>query len=117
MGRLICGIGALLLVLTGPVSAAEPFAVGTDKCKKCHKAELAVWQGTQHFKSFKAIHKNKKAKKIVKAIGEKRMKKAAVRLSLPLYGSEKERRRQSEADCRTLVRELPWCSFGMGWHP
>lgn len=78
MGRLICGIGALLLILTGPVSAAEPFAIGTDKCKKCHKAELAVWQGTKHFKSFKAIHKNKKAKAIVKAIGEKRMKKAAV---------------------------------------
>jgi hypothetical protein len=58
--------------------SAKPFMVGPDKCQKCHKAEHAVWKGTKHFKSFKKVHKNKKAKKIVKAIGEKRMKKAAV---------------------------------------
>ena len=35
-------------------------------------------EGTKHFSSYKKIHKHKTAKKILKAVGEKRMKKAAV---------------------------------------
>ena len=57
---------------------AEPFKLGPKKCQECHKAEAKVWSGTQHAKSFKKIHKSKKAKKIVKAVGGKRMKKTAL---------------------------------------
>jgi len=58
--------------------SAEPFKVGPKKCQECHKAEAKVWSGTKHAKSFKKVHKNKKAKKIVKAVGGKRMKKTAL---------------------------------------
>ena len=56
---------------------ATAFKVGAKKCEECHTAEAKVWEGTKHFKSYKKIHKDKRAKKIVKAIGEKRMKKSA----------------------------------------
>ncbi len=60
----------------GASGALAADKVGPDVCKKCHTAEHGVWEGTPHFTSFKSIHKNKKAKKIVKAIGDKRMKKS-----------------------------------------
>ena len=52
---------------------AEPHAVGPEKCQKCHTGSYKVWEGTKHFLSFKTVHKNKKARKIVKAIGERRI--------------------------------------------
>lgn len=62
-----------------PVQAhAEPFNQGPKKCQECHKAEVTVWEGTVHAKSFKTVHKSKKAKAIVKAVGGKRMKKTAL---------------------------------------
>jgi len=62
---------------TAPASA-EPTLVGQKKCAKCHRDEAKVWKGTAHAKSFKKIHKHKTAKKILKAVGEKRMKKSAI---------------------------------------
>jgi len=60
-----------------PASAAS-VNVGPQKCEKCHRDETNVWKGSQHHKSFKSIHKHKTAKKIVKAVGEKRMKRSAI---------------------------------------
>ncbi|MDD9907330.1 MAG: cytochrome c family protein [Rhodospirillaceae bacterium] len=57
-------------------SADAAFNVGAKKCQECHTEEAKVWEGTKHFKSFKTIHKDKRAKKIVKSIGDKRMKKS-----------------------------------------
>jgi hypothetical protein len=54
---------------------AAPYAVGDKVCMECHKAEHEVWSGTKHFKSYRKVHKNKKAKAIVKSIGGKSMKK------------------------------------------
>ena len=67
---------ALLTAAFGTASAQAADNVGPDACKKCHTAEYEVWEGTPHFSSFKEIHKDKKAKEIVKAIGDKRMKKS-----------------------------------------
>ena len=71
-------IAGLLILVSSPGLHAEPFKLGPKKCQECHKAEAKVWSGTQHAKSFKKIHKSKKAKKIVKAVGGKRMKKTAL---------------------------------------
>ena len=57
-GLLIGGMG-----MTNPADAA--FKVGAKKCLECHTAEAKVWQGTKHFKSYKAVHKDKRSKKIV----------------------------------------------------
>ena len=71
------GFAIALLMGLSSVASAEPVDfVGADACKKCHTAEHGVWEGTPHFASFKSIHKNKKAKGILKAIGEKRMKRS-----------------------------------------
>jgi len=69
-GLLIGGFGV------APNAASAAFKVGAKKCEECHRAEAKVWKGTKHFKSYKGIHKDKRAKKIVKAIGDKRMKKS-----------------------------------------
>jgi len=71
-------IGLAIIALTGfsAMASANPNNVGPDACKKCHTAEHEVWSASQHFASFKEIHKNKTAKDILKSIDEKRMKKS-----------------------------------------
>jgi hypothetical protein len=68
---------AFAFLIASPVTQAAPFAQGDKVCLECHKAEHAVWSGTKHFKSYRTVHKDKKAKKIVKSIGGKSMKKEA----------------------------------------
>lgn len=63
--------------VTASAEAPKPVEMlGPDACLKCHKAEVGVWEQTEHHASFKSIHKSKEAKTIVKAIGDKRMKKS-----------------------------------------
>ncbi|MBL13134.1 MAG: hypothetical protein CMM51_06180 [Rhodospirillaceae bacterium] len=72
---------AIVTILVGfwsTPSMSEAFKLGPKKCQGCHKAEYTVWEKSPHAKSFKKIHKSKKAKKIVKAVGGKRMKKEAL---------------------------------------
>ena len=57
---------------------AKPVTMGDQVCLECHKAEHEIWSGTKHFKSFRTVHKSKKAKGILKAVGSKSMKKTAV---------------------------------------
>ncbi len=58
-------------------SSAEAFNQGPKVCAECHRGESEVWQGTKHATSFKKVHKEKKAKEIAKATGEKSMKRNA----------------------------------------
>jgi len=64
-------------VVVGPAAKADG-ALGFKACEKCHEAEVNVWKKTKHFTSYKKVHKAKAAKKILKAVGEKRMKKTAL---------------------------------------
>jgi cytochrome c554/c'-like protein len=50
-------------------AAAAPFAEGFRKCEKCHEAEVEVWKGSPHFKSFNTVHKKEEAQKILDAAG------------------------------------------------
>ena len=56
-------------------SSAEVFSQGPKVCSECHRGESEVWQATKHAKSFKTVHKEKKAKEIAKATGKKSMKR------------------------------------------
>lgn len=49
--------------------------VGPKECKECHEREFDVWETTPHFKSYKKVHREKKAKAILKALGQKSMKR------------------------------------------
>ena len=52
--------------------AAAAYKVGPKVCAECHENEVAVWEKTQHFKSFKEIRKKDKAKTIATAVGGKK---------------------------------------------
>lgn len=66
------------VAMHGAMAQAEPASVGSEKCEKCHREEVKVWEGTAHHKSFREVHKHKAAKDIVAAVGEKRMRRADV---------------------------------------
>ena len=70
-------LAAMMILVAGSLNIQSVQAgannVGAKKCNECHKAEHGVWKGTKHFKSYRKVHKNKKAKAIVKAVGGKRM--------------------------------------------
>jgi len=69
---------AFVLAAAQAPAQAEPTAVGPEKCEKCHREEIKVWEGTKHFKSFKDIHKHKDAGKIVIATGDKQMRRSDI---------------------------------------
>lgn len=76
--RWIAGFGliGLLAFIPGSDLLAEPSYLGPETCQKCHRAEVRVWERTKHFTALKKVHRTDKAKKIVAAIGEKRMKRS-----------------------------------------
>ena len=51
--------------------SAEPYVQGPKTCQECHRAEYEVWEGTQHAKSFREVHKMDEAKVITAAVGGK----------------------------------------------
>jgi mono/diheme cytochrome c family protein len=71
-------VSAFVLVAAHAPAQAEPSAVGPEKCEKCHREEVKVWEGTQHFKSFKDIHKHKDVKNIIKATGDSQIRRSEV---------------------------------------
>ena len=78
-----CLLGAVALTIAASVfkgdARAEPFYQGPKKCQECHREEYKTWESTKHFKSFREVHKNDKAKKIAAAVGgSKNMKKNEV---------------------------------------
>lgn len=56
--------------------ALAGFYVGPKKCEECHSAETKVWEGTKHYESYKTVHRNKNARDILKAVGDRRMKRS-----------------------------------------
>lgn len=62
----------LMLVFLGfaaGTASATPFAEGFRKCQECHEAEVEVWKGSKHFKTYNDIHKKDSAAKILAAAG------------------------------------------------
>lgn len=68
-GRSAAVLALLGVCLAAGPAAAAPFAEGYRKCEKCHEAEVEVWKGTEHFKSFQSVHRKEEAKKILDAAG------------------------------------------------
>jgi len=62
-------LAALAFGFWAGAAMAQPFAEGYRKCEKCHEAEVEVWKGTEHFKSFQSVHKKPEAQKILDAAG------------------------------------------------
>jgi len=66
---------SLVVILTSQNAFSIGFNEGPKKCQECHEQEYDVWKASPHFESYKKAHKTVEAKKIVKAVGEKSMKK------------------------------------------
>ena len=82
---LLSGMRSLAVVLALSVTAAGGAAaqdlrldpakvVGPDACGECHKSSVDSWKVSHHSVTFKELPRAKLAKKIVKAMGLKRIK-------------------------------------------
>ena len=69
-------LAGLFLFVVAPASAQDAAFLGPDACQKCHKAEMAVWEGTHHASVFAEFHKSDKARDITKAVGDRSPKKS-----------------------------------------
>ncbi len=91
-----------LFVCNAQVSAAG-FNEGAKKCSECHEQEFDVWKKSPHFTSFKKVHKSKEAKKILKAVGEKSMKRSDICVSCHYTKIQKT------ASAKAKVKSGPSC--------
>lgn len=63
---------ALLLQCGSEASAQTPDAAkvrGPEACAECHAAEMDGWKGTQHYKTFNAMHRKPEAQQIATKLG------------------------------------------------
>ena len=77
---LAAGIAVAIVLCAVPTPAdAEPTVQGPEVCAECHRAEMAIYEGTKHHGSFRTVHKADGAKALAKAAGgQKNMKKNEV---------------------------------------
>ncbi len=79
LSALAAAVFSLGLVVVPEYGITAPvLKQGSEKCKKCHKSEHAVWEGTAHGKSFRDIHKREKADQIADKVGGDNMRKNAL---------------------------------------
>lgn len=52
--------------------AAEPFMVGPEECEECHENEYEVWENTPHAESYRELRRNRDARGILRAVGDRR---------------------------------------------
>jgi hypothetical protein len=93
----------LLLFVFSTCASAGGFNEGAKKCSECHEQEYDVWQHSPHFTSYKEAHKSDEAKKILKALGEKSMKRSDICVSCHYTEIQKA------ADDKPKVKSGPSC--------
>lgn len=77
MALVRCLYFVILVLAVAVVSIAEAQEfLGPETCQKCHKAEISVWEATPHSALFSDFHKNRDARDIVKAVGDRNPKRS-----------------------------------------
>ena len=94
---------AFLLFLSSANVNASGFNEGAKTCSECHEQEYDVWKKSPHFTSYKKVHKSKDAKKILKALGEKSMKRSDTCVSCHYTKIQKS------ASAKAKVKSGPSC--------
>lgn len=62
--------------------ASDPVkTVGPNACAECHKQEAEAWKSTHHFKTFREMPRNTKAKEIADRMGVRRIKSESLCLN------------------------------------
>jgi hypothetical protein len=71
----LCGLLAIFGFAAGGAVASDPAkTVGPNACGECHKQEVEAWKGTHHFKTFREMPRNTKAKEIADKMGVRRIR-------------------------------------------
>ena len=69
------------LAAYGADSSDPVKTVGPNACAECHKQEAEAWKGTHHFKTFREMPRNTKAKEIADRMGVRRIKSESLCLN------------------------------------
>lgn len=67
--------------LSGKEATDPSKVVGPNECAECHKQEVQAWKSSHHFKTFREMPRNKRAKKIAKKMGVRRVKSGSTCLN------------------------------------
>lgn len=78
----LCGILTMLGLMAEGSAAPEPVAtVGPNACGECHKQEVEAWKGSHHFRTFREMPRDARAKKIADKLGLRRIKSESLCLA------------------------------------
>lgn len=77
-GFMLCAtIGALAVLsfaAAHPVASDPAQIAGPNACAECHKKEVEAWTHSHHYKTFREMPRNEKAKEIAQKMGLRRIK-------------------------------------------
>ncbi len=65
----------------GAIASDPAKTVGPNACAECHKQEVAAWQESHHFKTFRDLPRNDEGKKIADKMGIRRIKSESLCLN------------------------------------
>jgi hypothetical protein len=87
----LCGLLMVLGMAADSAAAPEPAKVkGPNACAECHKQETEAWKETHHFKTFRELPRNDKAKQIADKMGVKRIRAEGLCLNCHYTSQEKD---------------------------
>lgn len=116
----ILSLALLMLYGSGAVGsvASDPAkVVGPNACAECHKQEVAAWKQSQHFKTFREMPRNNKAKKIAKRMGVRRVKSESLCLNCHFTVQEKTKKKPisgiSCESCHSAAKD--WVKLHSGY--
>ncbi len=92
--------GVALFFGCAAFGASEPDQAkiaGPNACAECHKQEAEAWKGTHHFKTFRDMPRNPKAKEIADRLGVRRIKVESLCLNCHFTVQEKDGRAEPVA--------------------
>ncbi|WP_245296998.1 MULTISPECIES: cytochrome c family protein [Rhodomicrobium] len=71
----LCGLLMLFGLAADRAVASDPAkTLGPNACGECHKQETEAWKGSHHFKTFRELPRNEKAKEIADKMGVRRIR-------------------------------------------
>ncbi len=80
----------LIPIIGGRQAVGEPYVQGPAFCEECHMDEAKSWAKTKHFTTYRTVHKHKRAKKILKAVGGKKNMKRNKSCNVCHYSNEQK---------------------------
>jgi hypothetical protein len=94
----LCGVLIVFGFAANAAAASDPVeTVGPNACAECHKQEVEAWKGTRHFRTFREMPRNVRAKVIAEKMGVRRIKSESVCLTCHFTVQQKDNREEPVA--------------------